>query len=146
MHYLIFLILPFCLENYSELVYPDETGRLVYKADEKGNVILDFSHCGYKGGGVAIPYVSVVKTLEPQASGNDSARIQTAINEVSMRSMDSNGFRGALLLKRGTYRVSGTLRIETSGVVLRGEGDHADGTVIIGTGTSRSTMIKLGDI
>ena len=33
-------------ENYSELVYPGEDGKLVYTPDEKGNVIPDFSHCG----------------------------------------------------------------------------------------------------
>ena len=37
--------------NYSKLVYPGSDGRLVYTPDEKGNIIPDFSHAGYRGGG-----------------------------------------------------------------------------------------------
>ncbi|CAO3563972.1 unnamed protein product [Mortierella alpina] len=42
--------------------------------------------------------------------------------------------RGAVLLKKGTYRVAGALIINKSGVVLRGEGQDSNGTVIIATG------------
>ncbi|MCE2435422.1 MAG: hypothetical protein J4F29_21265 [Candidatus Latescibacteria bacterium] len=138
----IYLIAELCVENYSALVYPDENGRLVYQADSQGNVIPDFSNCGYKGGGVALPNVPVVRTVWPQVEGDDTARLQAAINEVSMLTPDSNGFRGALLLKRGEYRVEGRLSIRTSGVVLRGEGDGVNGTVIIATGTSDRTLIR----
>lgn len=141
MSLVIYLIAELCVENYSELVYPDENGRLVYKADSNGDFIPDFSNCGYKGGGVALPNVPVVQTVSPQAQGDDTDRLQTAIDEVSNRPVDSNGFRGALLLKRGEYRVEGTLFIRTSGVVLRGEGDDEDGTVIIATGTVDRTLI-----
>ena len=148
MYLVIYLIAELCVENYSELVYPDENGRLVYKADSKGNVIPDFSHAGYMGGGVALPYVPVVKTVWPQMEGDDTERLQAAIDDVSARSVDSNGFRGALLLKRGEYRVEGTLRIQTSGVVLRGEGDDANGTVLIATGVKdaadKHTLIEIG--
>ena len=142
MYLVIYLIAELCVENYSALVYPDENGQLVYKADDNGNVIPDFSHCGYKGGGVALPNVPVVKTVWPQAEGDDTARLQAAINEVSARPVDGNGFRGALLLKRGEYRVEGTLNIRTSGVVLRGEGDDENGTMIIATGTSDRKLIR----
>ena len=36
----------------SKWVYPDANGRLQYTADARGNRIMDFSHAGYKGGGV----------------------------------------------------------------------------------------------
>ena len=107
----------------SKLVYPGPDGRLVYVPDEKGNIIPDFSHCGYMGGGVALPDVPVVLTIYPQTQGDDTARLQAAIDEVSARALGANGFRGTLLLKRGKYRIGGTLQIRASGVVLRGEGE-----------------------
>ena len=144
MYLVIYLIAELCVENYSALVYPDENGRLVYQANSHGDFIPDFSNCGYKGGGVALPNVPVVRTVSPQAEGDDTARLQAAIDEVSARSVDGNGFRGALLLKRGEYRVEGKLNIRTSGVVLRGGGDDENGTVIIATGTSDRTLINFG--
>ena len=46
-----------------------------------------------------------------------------------------DGFRGAVLLRAGYYRLATPLRIQASGVVLRGEGMGDTGTVLIGTGT-----------
>jgi len=63
--------------------------------------------------------------------GPDShERIQAAIDRVGAMEPDSSGFRGAVLLKKGTYYLKGTLTV-TSGVVLRGEGDGEDGTVLV---------------
>jgi hypothetical protein len=40
----------------SEWVYYDAKGKLAYKPlNAQGDRIMDFSHAGYKGGGVAIP-------------------------------------------------------------------------------------------
>ena len=125
----------------SKLVYPGPDGRLVYVPDEKGNIIPDFSHCGYMGGGVALPDVPVVLTVHPQIQGDDTARLQAAIDDVSARVLGANGFRGTLLLKRGKYRIGGTLQIRASGVVLRGEGEGESGTVLIATGTEQRTLI-----
>jgi hypothetical protein len=44
--------------------------------------------------------------------------------------LDEAGFRGAVLLKRGKYTVSGTIHIRHSGVVVRGEGAGFAGTWI----------------
>ena len=126
--------------NYSQLVYPGEDGKLVYVPDTRGNVIPDFSNCGYMGGGVRIPDVPVKVTLGP-ADGDDGGRIQAAIDDVSGLPPDSKGFRGAVLLKRGTYEIEGTLRIGASGVVLRGEGQGEDGTVLVATGKEKRTLI-----
>ena len=125
----------------SKLVYSGPDGRLVYVPDEKGNIIPDFSHCGYMGGGVALPDVPVAMTVQPQVGGDDTARLQAAIDDVSARALDANGFRGTLLLKRGKYRIGGTLHIRASGVVLRGEGEGENGTVLIATGTEQRTLI-----
>ncbi|MFN7138305.1 MAG: hypothetical protein ACK4UN_03085 [Limisphaerales bacterium] len=121
-------------------VFPDVNGSLLYTRDVPGNRIPDFSNAGYMGGGVPIPNVPVRLTLFPTGQpGDDSSRIQQAIDEVSALPMDEDGFRGAVLLRAGTYRVSQTLRIHTSGVVLRGEGNTTTGTVIIATGPRNAT-------
>ena len=51
-----------------------------------------------------------------------TAAIQAAIDTVSARQPDRWGFRGAVLLAPGTFNVSATLHITTSGVVLAGSG------------------------
>jgi len=118
----------------SKWAYVGEDQRLHYGADERGNRIMDFSHAGYGGGGVHLPMLPTVRRLEP-APGDNTARIQEAIDEVSRRPRDVNGFRGAVLLQRGTYEVAGPLTITASGVVLRGSGSEEHGTTIRVTGT-----------
>lgn len=57
---------------------------------------------------------------------------------------DQNGFKGALLLERGKWYVSRGLLVQ-SGVILRGEGDGADGTVIVFTSEQQdATGIQIG--
>lgn len=111
--------------HYSEIVFPGEDGRLVYIPDYRGNRIPDFSHAGYMGGGVDLPEAPVRVTLEPEP-GDNRARIQAAIDEVSAMEPDEDGIRGAVLLKKGVYEVRSSLNINTSGVVLRGEGPGDD--------------------
>ena len=116
-------------QGKSKWMYPDAKGRLQYTADARGNRIMDFSHAGYKGGGVRIPDVRVARTVKA-AAGDNTAQIQAAIDAVSALPPGAEGFRGAVLLERGTYDVAGTLRIAASGVVLRGSGSGVDGTVL----------------
>ena len=78
---------------------------------------------------MALPSVPVVSNLSP-ASGDNTARIQAAIDSVASRSPDSNGFRGAVLLAPGTYNVNGTLNLHVGGVVLRGSGSGSGGTTL----------------
>lgn len=117
----------------SKWVYPDAKGRLRSSADARGNRIMDFSHAGYKGGGVRIPDVGVARTVKP-AAGDNTAQIQAAIDDVSKCTPDANGFRGAVLLEQGMYDVAASLRIAESGVVLRGSGSGVNGTVLRVTG------------
>jgi hypothetical protein len=118
-------------------VYPGIDNKLVYIADDQGNTIIDSSHAGYGGGGVAIPTVPVRETIWPVA-GDNTENIQAAINKVAARPLDAGGFRGAVLLKGGYYRMATPVKIEASGVVLRGEGMSDTGTILIGTGTGRT--------
>jgi hypothetical protein len=96
----------------SEWVERGADGKLVYKTTPAGDRIMDFSHAGYMGGGVAIPDVPVKATLKP-SGGDDSAAIQKAIDEIK---------DGALLLEAGVFSCSNTINISKSGVVLRGRG------------------------
>ena len=137
---------------YSSLVYPGVDGRLVYVPDDQGNTIPDFSHAGYGGGGLRIPHVPVRAVVTP-GSADDAATVQAAIDSVSALDPDSDGFRGAVLLRRGRYLLDTPLTITTSGVVLRGEGDHDGGSILVGrgdfTGMDRNnlrqtTLVRIG--
>jgi hypothetical protein len=131
---------------FSQLVFPGADGHLSYKRyTDNGDTIPDFSHCGYGGGGVAIPEVAVKLALEPERGmADDLVRIQSAIDQVGRLPLDSSGFRGAVLLKRGTYRLRGQLKLTVSGIVLRGEGDEEQGTVLIATGRKQQPLIVAG--
>lgn len=133
------------------LVYPGTDGKLVYVADSLGNKIPDFSNAGYKGGGVSIPYVAIKETVWP-VPGDNSANIQAAIDRVSALPQDASGFRGAVLLKMGTYDLEKPIYIKASGVVLRGEGMSDIGTILVGkipkekpnSPFGRSALINIG--
>lgn len=119
------------LPSTASLLFPGVDGKLAYVADSLGNKIPDFSNAGYKGGGVAIPFVPVKITVWPVA-GDNSTSIQAAIDKVSILAPDASGFRGAVLLKVGTYSLEKPITIRASGVVLRGEGMSDIGTILIG--------------
>ncbi len=106
--------------------------ELKYTKTEKGDQICDFSYAGYGGGGVAFPISSNKKTVSV-TSGDASDAIQSAINQVSSMPL-VDGVRGVVELSAGTYNCSKTLAIKASGVILRGAGMGAGGTVIKLTG------------
>jgi hypothetical protein len=81
------------------------------------------------GGGVALPQVPVKQTVHPSGGADDAPAIQAAINAVSALP-PSKGIRGAVLLAPGTFHLQAPLKIAASGVVLRGSGSGAQGTVV----------------
>ena len=127
----------------SRIVFAGQDGRLGYAPDFKGNRPLDFSNAGYGGGGVALPNVQARVAVEP-GEGDDSARIQAAIDQVSAMPQNADGIRGAVLLRRGRFEVGTTLVIRASGVVLRGEGRGEDGTILFATGTAKRNVLEVG--
>ncbi|HEX3166213.1 MAG TPA: hypothetical protein VHQ93_08105, partial [Chitinophagaceae bacterium] len=127
----------------SMFIKVNKNGSLKYVPDEKGNIIPDFSRVGYYAGDKDIPDVSVVKTIEAAAEGTSEAIIQSAIDEVSKKALDKNGFRGAILLKKGTYKIPEEIKIETSGIVLRGEGDNLNGTRLIAQSKKQVSLINV---
>lgn len=119
------------ISPFTSLVYPGVDGKLVYIADSLGNKIPDFSNAGYKGGGVAIPYIQVKAVVWP-VPGDNSEHLQKIIDSVCSLTPDAYGFRGAILLKNGEYNLEKPISIKASGVVLRGEGMSDIGTILIG--------------
>jgi hypothetical protein len=105
----------------SEWVYPGPDGKLVYQKTERGDRIMDFSHAGYMGGGIAIPDVPVARTVKPSGGEDDTATIQAVLDDVAVLPL-KNGFRGAVLLEPGTYPCSQAINISASGIVIRGSG------------------------
>ncbi|RXK61667.1 hypothetical protein ESA94_01225 [Lacibacter luteus] len=107
----------------SKFIKLNKNGSLEYIPDEKGNIIPDFSRVGYYSGDKNIPEIPVVKTISATGSDNDETVIQQAIDEVAKLPLKKDGFRGAILLKKGSYIIPNSIRIKASGIVLRGEGD-----------------------
>jgi hypothetical protein len=118
-----------------------QQGRLVYAPDSLGNRIPDFSYCGYKASETPIPETPV-KIVVPVTTGDATARIQAALDYVAGLPLN-NGIRGAVLLQKGTYTISGQLFLNASGVVLRGSGMGVGGTVLWGAGTDRATLVVM---
>ena len=117
-------------------------GRLSYAPDEQGNRVPDFSYAGYMSGAKALPDAPV-KVVVPVRDGDATVRIQAALDYVGGLPADSRGIRGAVLLEKGTYTIAGSLRIDHSGVVLRGSGMGPGGTVLVAAGTDRRTLIRV---
>ncbi len=117
-------------------------GKLVYVADVQGNKVPDFSYCGFGAGERAIPNAAVRVVVEPKP-GDNTLRIQHAIDYISGLAPDSNGLRGAVLLLKGRHEIMGGLCISNSGVVLRGQGTGEDGTVLVAGGLDRRTLIRV---
>lgn len=145
-------------DERAPLVSMGDDGRLVYRSfSDRGDRIPDFSHCGYRRSEVPIPQVAVVETLAPPGGeampqpklrypvGVDSfATVQAALDRVAAREADANGFRGAVLLEQGTWYFSTGLHVR-SGVVLRGEGDGPEGTVLVFTDYGDAGVTLGGD-
>jgi Family of unknown function (DUF6298) len=120
----------------------ERNGALAYRSDAEGNRIPDFSAAGYGGGGVPLPRAAVQVVVTPVA-GDNGPRIQAALDYVASLPVARDGLRGAVLLARGRYEIAGQLRLTAGGVVLRGQGDGPDGTVLVASGDGRRTLIVI---
>src|SRR5688572_22940527 len=68
----------------------DTTGKLKYASDSARNRVPDFSYVGYHYGEKPLPTVPDVLMISP-ATGDSTARIQQAIDQVGARTPDANG-------------------------------------------------------
>ncbi|KAK9695414.1 hypothetical protein K7432_012974 [Basidiobolus ranarum] len=123
----------------------NDSEKLCYRSyTNTHDVIPDFSHVGYESGDQEIPeniltMVTVIPATEPT---DDTERIQLAIDRLAGLPVDLNtGYRGALLLKSGVYRIKNTLHIARSGVIIRGDPDG--NTTIVATGKDRYTAFQV---
>jgi len=134
----------------SALLSIDSSGKITYFADKDGYILPDFSHAGFKGGGIDLPEVATVKTISAIAGTDNTQNIQTAIDYVGSLPKDANGIRGAVLLNAGKYDIYGTIYVKNDGVVLRGVGQSADtltSTIIFARGNTpaQRDVVVLGN-
>src|SRR6478736_1433562 len=92
-------------------------GKIMYTPDSLGNRVPDFSYAGFMARERSIPLIPV-KAVVPSVNGDATEIIQSAIDYVASLPADENGFRGAVLLQNGTFRVKGQIKIKASGIVL----------------------------
>ena len=118
-----------------------QDGQLVITPHDNGDRVVDFSHAGYRGGNRPIPTVPARVVVRPVV-GDAAATIQAAIEQVGAMPADANGFRGAVLLAPGKYHVHGQIRLDRSGVVLRGSGIGQ--TILVADGHDRRPLIRIG--
>ena len=135
-------ILVFCtlMALYSQPTVQYKEGRLIYNADKQGNRMPDYSYCGYAASERLFADRAPVMTLEAP-EGDATQLVQDAIDQIARRKPDIHGHRGVILLNEGTYRISGSLRLQASGIVIRGMHPHT--TRLVKTGTSREALIYI---
>lgn len=136
----------------STKVYYNNQGQLQYAVDSDANRIVDFSYAGYHRGERDIPdssAISPVLNVSP-VTGDNTTALQQALNTVAAWPLNANGIRGVVLLAAGDYPVHGTLRINASGVILKGAGfddDPALNTVLrrpLLTTTNKNPVLVAG--
>lgn len=111
-------------DGYTEITSPTE---------------LDFSRVGYHWGDDDLPqYTNIHATLSP-SGGDDYEMLQEAIDSW-------NGSKGVIQLSEGIFKVSSTIKLRKSSLVLRGtkspQGELL--TTIMKTGTAQDDVINLG--
>ncbi len=142
----ILIMITGCSRPHDQGIKFKKDKPLIYIKDQFGNHIPDYSSAGY-GSGNPIPSVQTVITLSAQKDRkDDTARLQAAVDELGARDTGADGLRGAILLRAGDYYVSGTIQIRDAGIVIRGEGQFENGTVIHATGNTQRSLIFISGI
>src|SRR5271169_3073336 len=95
-------------------------------------IVPDFSSVGYETGLKPIPDVAVKTTLDPASSGDDTPRIQAALDELAKQPLHA-----------GVYHIAGTVHLNASGIVLRGSGIGEHDTLLVAEGMPH-TVLSIG--
>ncbi len=124
-------------------VTPDK--QIQYNPYPNGDRIPDYSYCGFLASEAPIPDLladaSVPVVRVATTGGDDTQRIQDALDYVGALPLRADGFRGVVLLGPGSFRIEGSLVMRCSGVVLRGSGERA--TTLQAAGTGRETVVQV---
>ena len=99
---------------------------------------MDYSTCGYHASEKAIRNVAAT-VFVPWEEGDCTDMIQYAIDQVSTMKVNSDGIRGVVLLDKGTFQITQPLRINTSGIIIRGT--DKEKTIIVKNGVQRGALI-----
>jgi Carbohydrate binding module (family 6) len=129
----LFLTCSYAQTGTSTWIGVDGMGTITYTPDVNGNKLPDFSGVGFENSEKTIPYVPVVMQLSPLPAADNSTQIEAAIAQIVANYPRDpiTGFRGALLLKAGEWQIDNTVDIVNSGILIRGEGSHDEGTIIV---------------
>ena len=103
-------------------------------------ITIDFSFAGYGGGGVVLPTPAPTLEVKP-TGGDDTALLQSALDQLAALPPGKDGFRGMLLLAPGTFKIQDQLKIQSGGIVLHGSGPAA--TSLLAAGVDRRTLIEV---
>lgn len=117
--------------------------QLAFASTPNGDRIPDYSFAGFAAGSESPPMVAAMLRLSP-SGGDDTQRIQDAIDQIAKMPANEKGLRGSLQLSPETFLVSGTIRLQASGCVLRGSVRGDSRTIIRAIGTSRRPLICIG--
>ena len=118
------LVLCFMASAQSKLISINEKGKLSYHSyTDKGDLLPDFSFCGYKGGGVAIPHIKVTASISPSPNKEDDTPfIQAVIDKVAKLQPDEDGFRGCILLRKGVYHIASLSGLQQAALCFAAKG------------------------
>lgn len=137
---LILVTIPLGAQEYEEVVSPGPGGILIYRTGSRGDRLVDFSFCGYRAGEADIPEIPA-RLFIPWQEEDATALLREAMAHMESLDPDSAGFRGAIQLDSGVFRLSGRLDLSVSGVVIRGMGPES--TTLLATGEDRETLLRV---
>jgi len=144
---MIYILIICSISNILSQVYKNvpfikfENNKIIYIPDSAGNIIPDFSYCGYKNG--CFDFSSPeIKAFVKWADGDMTQTIQSAIDYVGSLPL-LNGFRGTIVIDTGIFKINGQLKINSSGIVIKGRTVNNKTTTLLATGYDRRILIKV---
>ncbi len=128
----------------ASLVKPDGDKLSYMTYNEQGDIVGDFSYGGFYKGECELPITAnlpLVKELTPTGTEDDTAMIQTAIDEVYENATDDR--MKVIKLKAGTYNINKNgLRLK-SGILLSGEGQGPTGTILYAKDPVKHNVVNI---
>ena len=120
--------------------------KLVYNTyNDLGDKLSDYSYAGFYAGKYELPNsenLTVAATVEPSETPgtDDTLRLQKVIDDVYNNAY--NDYFKVIKLKAGQYNINRNGLNLKSGIILSGEGQGPDGTVIFATDPVQYEVIK----